>query len=563
MKLRAIPWVLTTLGLVGCGSHDLIGQRQRREAPRGERDVGVLFSDAQEKDLDSILEEHPNARVRVLNRSQGMYEIFGVKAEEIENRLGLPAQENEYFRLDQRSNLFSMPTPVGLQLPGMARCRGALEIPTAKLEVSGLARVENGGTVEAGQAIKINTTGSRAANSFPSPIKRTLILNGPQVSQIQDLMTTSETYEFTPDALGVYQALVVVQDSRDVCSMDGTLFVVTANRPYVGKNAKDVNIDLDMFKQLSAVHAADAWKTSEGKGITIAIIDTGVNYNHPSLAPNIDVNEREIPGDGIDNDKNNLEDDFIGYDFVNGDGYAYDDDAHGTHVAGIAASRQFGLARKASILPIKALTTIGGDIGSIAAAIVYAVERGARVINLSLGAPAKAPHPLLMRAVAYAEKKGVIIVAAAGNGDPATGLGFSVDVKPVFPASLDNENVIGVASSETTGMLAPSSNFGRQSVEVIAPGGHMPLDPIFSTAFENPTNNMLLAMSGTSMAAPVVSGIVADALSANPRLTIHEIREILLAAGEPSKDLATVSASGRIIDAAKVVELALLKNVLF
>lgn len=563
MKLGTMIGILAASSLIGCGSGNLLSQRQRHEAPKGPQDTGILLTDTKETDIDALLTKHPEARVRTLNGQHGMYEVFNVKAADIEKQIDRPVSENVYFRLEDKPNLFSVPAPAGLHLPGMNVCRKALEIPVAKLELSALKQVQNGGSLELGQTVRVNTGGSAAANSFPSAIKRTLILNGPSASGIRDQLVTSETYEFTPDTLGVYQAIVVIQDSRDVCAMDGVLFIVTANRPYLGKNTPDLKIDLSELKHLDAVHAADAWKVSDGSGITIAVIDTGVNYNHPALAPNVLVNENEIPDNGIDDDHNGVVDDIVGYDFVNADGYAYDDDAHGTHVAGLAAGRQFGLARKASILPIKALTGLGGDIGSISAAIVYAVDRGARVINMSLGAPAKAPHPVLAKAVAYAEAKGVVIVAAAGNGDPATGLGFSIDVKTVYPASLNNENVIGVAASETNGFLAPYSNFGRNYVEVIAPGGNMPSDPMISAAFENPKGQLFTAMSGTSMAAPVTSGIVASVLSVNPRLTVRDLRDILLAAGDSSPELQTASASGRVIDAFKAVELATAKNVFF
>ncbi|HMN70218.1 MAG TPA: S8 family serine peptidase, partial [Bdellovibrionales bacterium] len=244
-----------------------------------------------------------------------------------------------------------------------------------------------------------------------------------------------------------------------------------------------------------------------------------------------------------------------GLDLVAGDVYPYDDDAHGSHVAGLAAGRGFGVARKASVIPVKVMTSLGGDTGSIAAGIVYAVDRGARIINLSLGAQAALPHPAMVKAAAYAEAHDAVLVVAAGNGDPSTGLGFSIDTKSVFPASLQNDNLITVAAS-SGGKLAPYSNFGARDVDVVAPGGKTPDDVMISAAYDNPEGALFIGMNGTSMATPVVSGVLALLLDVNPNLTGKELKNAVLAAGPRSPELSSVTVSGRLLDAYEALTLS-------
>jgi subtilisin family serine protease len=221
------------------------------------------------------------------------------------------------------------------------------------------------------------------------------------------------------------------------------------------------------------------------------------------------------------------------------------------------------LAKKAKILAIKALSGIGGDVGTVAAAVRYAVDRGAKVINLSLGGPSPLPHPAIVSAMAYAASKNVLVIASAGNGDPQTGLGYSIDEIPFFPAALPDANLVSVASFDSKSVLSPYSNFGKTNVDVVAPGGNMPYDPMFSCAQENPRNALFVGMTGTSMAAPVVSGIAAQVISLRPRLTASEVKAILMSAGPQKPELAAVTGSGRHINALDALALTRERDVLF
>lgn len=220
------------------------------------------------------------------------------------------------------------------------------------------------------------------------------------------------------------------------------------------------------------IQTPSAWDvTQSSQTVKIAIVDTGVQLNHPDLASKL------LPG----------------YDFVSGDTVPNDGNGHGTHVAGIAAAVTndgrgiAGVAPLASILPIRVLDDNGsGSLSSIANGIIFAANQGAQVINLSLGATQGAAT--LQNAVDYAWNKGAVLVAAAGND------GVNI---PNYPAYYNN--VIAVALTTSADYRSSFSNFGRW-VEVAAPGSD-----ILSTY----TGSYYAYLSGTSMASPHVAGIAA------------------------------------------------------
>lgn len=562
---QLVAGVLIALTLSACGNKNLFSGHERTQAPRGKGDVGILVEKSSEKEIANLLEKYPTAQVRVLSKAHGLYEIFGVNKAQVKAEVAGPVTDNKFFELLEPGvpSMLSIPAPTGLELPGLNTCKAGPTPPTAVLKVLEPVAALHGATIEAGKEIKLNSLSSAPAAGLATGLKTALLINRPAISAVGNQLTHDTEVTFTPDALGVYEVILVVQDSRDVCAMDGARFVVTSNKPYAGPNARALNFDVNQMKHLAAVQAQESWLESQGEGVIIAVVDSGVNYNHPSLAPNMAVNEKEIPGNGIDDDGNGLKDDYIGYDFVNADEFPYDDEGHGSHVAGLAAGAQAGLAKKAKILAIKGLSGIGGDVGTISAAVIYAVDRQAKIINLSLGAPAPMAHPAIVRAIAYAASKNVLVVASAGNGDPATGLGFSIDEVPFFPASLPDENLLTVASFDAVNVLSPYSNFGKVGVDVVAPGGNMPQDPMFSCTNENPRNALFVGMSGTSMAAPVVSGIAAQLISMRPRLALKDVKDILMSSGTVKPELASVTGSGRHINALDALALAKERDVLF
>lgn len=256
----------------------------------------------------------------------------------------------------------------------------------------------------------------------------------------------------------------------------------------------------------SLLGVSSAWKYTQGRPETIvAVIDSGVDYFHPDLKENILVGASSVPG---------YANDVYGWDFYHNRANAYDDNGHGTHCAGVIGAENnsigvTGIAPRVKILPIKFLGPKGnGDTADAVRAIDYAVARGARVISNSWGGGGYSK--LLDDAVQRAINQGVIIVAAAGND------GTNNDTSPSYPANYTN--VIAVGSSDSYDYQSSFSNFGVKSVHVFAPG---------SSILSTYPNGQYRVLSGTSMAAPQVSGAIALAVSLRPRVSGAAVAENL------------------------------------
>ena len=247
----------------------------------------------------------------------------------------------------------------------------------------------------------------------------------------------------------------------------------------------------------------------------MAVIDTGVDVTHWDLQQSIWRNTDEIAGDQIDNDGNGFVDDIYGWNFADNNHDVQDNNGHGTHVAGtIVAARNnrgpTGLAYDASVMPIRVLSDDGrGTSWAVAAGIRYAVDNGADIINMSLSGGYSSA---IYAAAQYAAEQGVFIVAAAGNEDAAT---------PSHPAAESSQlPIISVGAFDSTQMMASFSNRVGASgaVQIDAPGVR-----IVSTL----PAGRIGSYSGTSMAAPHVSAVAALTLSASPKLTPDELRDLL------------------------------------
>ena len=219
------------------------------------------------------------------------------------------------------------------------------------------------------------------------------------------------------------------------------------------------------------IHAQAAWDVTKGSNnIIIAVVDTGVAYDHPDLAGNVWVNTAELNGSpGVDDDQNGYIDDIYGWDFINNDGYPVDYDQHGTHVAGIIAAKGnngigvSGVMWSARIMPLRFLGVTGsGDVAKAAEAIEYAADNGARIINASWGG--NDYSSTLYNAIEYARQKNVLVVAAAGNET------MNNDIDAFYPASFSLSNIISVAATDQNDGIADFSNFGATSVDLGAPG---------------------------------------------------------------------------------------------
>lgn len=264
------------------------------------------------------------------------------------------------------------------------------------------------------------------------------------------------------------------------------------------------------------INAPTVWnKGYTGKGVIVAVIDTGVDFNHEDLKNNIWINTKEIAGNGIDDDGNGYIDDVRGWNFDNNNNNVLDNNGHGTHVSGTIAAENngigvVGIAYNSQIMSVKALDANGsGSYANITKGIYYAVDNGAKVINLSLGG--NSSNDSLKSAIEYASNKGVIVVMAAGNNSESI---------PSYPARYAYNSGIAVGAVDQNNNLAKFSNrSGSQEIAYItAPGVN-----IYSTV----PNNQYANYSGTSMAAPHIVGVVALMLGANPNLTESQVRQIL------------------------------------
>jgi subtilisin family serine protease len=266
------------------------------------------------------------------------------------------------------------------------------------------------------------------------------------------------------------------------------------------------------------INAPEVWNQGvTGNGIVVAVIDSGVDYNHPDLEGNIWQNSDEIPNNGIDDDRNGYIDDIRGWDFVSNDNDPMDRDiaGHGTHIAGaIAAERNdfgiTGVAYNAKIMPVRSFSIDGfGDPDNTAAGIRYAADNGANVINYSAGY--LFPTRQTNEAIQYANNKGVVVVMSAGND------GFS---EPEYPARNADRFGIAVGGIDRNGMMNEFSNrAGSRPLDyLVAPG----VDIFSTTPF-----NTYESYTGTSMAAPHVAGVAALVLEANPTLTPAQVEYIL------------------------------------
>ncbi len=291
------------------------------------------------------------------------------------------------------------------------------------------------------------------------------------------------------------------------------------NDPFFASSGTWQQPYLDLWG-LQMTQAAAAWDTARGTGTVVAVIDTGVDYNHPDLAANMWANPGEIANNGVDDDGNGFIDDVRGWDFVDNDNTPYDLHGHGTHVAGTVAAvgnngkGVVGMAWGAQIMAVRGLDASGSGYDSdLAQAIIYAAENGADVLNNSWGGPAIGSA--LTDAVTTASNLGVVVVAAAGNS--------AGNVEFFQPASIPQ--AIAVGATDAFDHRAGFSNFG-DSLSVAAPG----VDILsLRGAASAPVGGQVVAsqylrLSGTSMATPHTAGLAAVLLSAQPNLTPDEVR---------------------------------------
>jgi subtilisin family serine protease/regulation of enolase protein 1 (concanavalin A-like superfamily) len=290
----------------------------------------------------------------------------------------------------------------------------------------------------------------------------------------------------------------------------------------------------DTMWGLSRIKAPAAWNSfpTSARDIVVAVIDTGVNYLHPDLAGSRWLNAAEIPGNGVDDDRNGYVDDVYGVDTFNRDGDPMDDNGHGTHAAGTIGAQGnngiggIGVAWSPQLLACKFLDANGSgfDAGAIAC-FDYVIEQKKRGVNIrvsnnswgSVRDPGGAFPQALKDAVDRLGQAGIVNVFAAGNS------GVNVESAPFDPASFTSPSIVSVAASDEADARASFSNYGASSVDLAAPGAN-----IYSTYRDG-----YAFLNGTSMAAPHVSGTLALMASLNATLTVDALKARLLASVDP------------------------------
>lgn len=262
--------------------------------------------------------------------------------------------------------------------------------------------------------------------------------------------------------------------------------------------------------------------------VIVAVVDTGVDYNHEDLKNVMWINSKEIPNNGIDDDNNGYVDDVHGIDTLNKDdqGNASGDPmashAHGTHVAGTIAAEQnnhtgiAGIASNVKIMAIRAVPDSSDETDAdVVESFLYAAKHGARIINCSFGKKHNEGGMIVNETIDHIGKTyGVLVIAAAGNEYRSDN-----DVKPKYPASFPSDHLMVIASTNKTGGLSWFSNIGKKTVDVAAPGSS-----IYSTVPGNGYANM----SGTSMAAPTAAGVTAEVLSHFPDFNGQTIKKVIM-----------------------------------
>lgn len=393
----------------------------------------------------------------------------------------------------------------------------------------------------------------QVAGSQSDPIVQDIIQKmGKHVSDVNTIGgQTFVTLTYVKNAEG--QVVNILKQYENVVQTETNYCRIKEEAPndplYLGKGAWGQNFDNQWaLKRVGLTAEKDsAWELL-GKSpspVVVAVIDTGLDWNHLDFDwNNLWRNAKEIPGNGIDDDKNGYVDDVIGWDFFENDNTPWDLDGHGTITAGIIAAHSnngvgmAGINSHARLMVLRGLNSFGNTRASyIAKAIVYAVDNGARIINLSVGGPEVTA--IESAAVQYAESKGVLLVAAAGNqGQKVDNYGIAA-----------HDSVITVAATDRQDKRTLFSNWGKD-VDIAAPG----LDILSLRARRTDTmrdipdvdykpgdayvgeDKRYYRAGGTSFAAPIVSGVASLVLSKNPELTAAELRNILL---QSARDIET------------------------
>ena len=288
------------------------------------------------------------------------------------------------------------------------------------------------------------------------------------------------------------------------------------------------------------INADKAWAITKGsKNVVIAVIDTGIDYNHDDLKGNIWVNTKEIAGNNKDDDGNGFIDDIHGWNAFAKNGNPMDGNSHGTHCSGTIGAKHgngvgvAGVMNDVSLMAVKFLSDEGsGNLADAVIAIDYATKMNVDIMSNSWGGGGFSQA--LEDSIKAAKAKGILFVAAAGND------GTNNDSAPHYPSNYQVDNVVSVAAHTNQDSLATFSCFGKRTVHVAAPGHN-----ILSTT----PGNTYKVYSGTSMATPHVSGVLGLYIAQNGRQDVKSVRDLLMATTFPAGAYRKSTIAGGRVDA--------------
>ena len=345
-----------------------------------------------------------------------------------------------------------------------------------------------------------------------------------------------------------YTFTLLESPKRQICSAN--MHPLATRPPIQGRPAEVTppipDPDMSQAYHLRITKAVQGWNNTKGRGETlVAVIDSGIDYNHPDLAFNLWRNPSPGP-----------EQDLVGYDFLGKNGLPYDDDeikGHGTHASGIIGAvggngiGTSGVSQRVSIMALKGFSAHGySSTEVLVSAIGYAVDHGARIISNSW-ANARKDNPAMIEAIEKARAKGVLMVFAAGNSHNDD----DNDDTAEYPAGYHIDNILAVAATDADDRLASFSNYGKTTVMLGAPGVN-----IYSTM----PGGKFGWESGTSMACPLVAGAAALVWGQNPALNYLEVKKILMDSVDPLPDLAGKVLTGGRLNVEKALSLLTHEN---
>ena len=318
------------------------------------------------------------------------------------------------------------------------------------------------------------------------------------------------------------------------------------NDPMLAEQWSLLNKGQRAGKEGADIRAVKAWTKTKGSAkVVVAVIDSGVEYTHEDLAPNMWMRPESLPA--YDDDDLGEFDDLHGFDAADHSD-PMDDNGHGTHCAGIigaAGDNGLGIAGinwNVQIMPLKFIGRNGsGTTKAAIEAINYVIQRkrdgvNVRIISASWGSSSRSKA--LEDVIRQAGEEGILFIAAAGND------GSNHDKRPHFPSGYNLPNVLSVAALDRSDSLASFSNYGAKSVHIAAPGKE-----ILSTWL----GNTYMEASGTSMATPEVAGVAALIVAQNPKISVKDLRERLLNSVDPLPSLTGKVLVGGRLNAAKAV----------